>query len=43
MKKLRSSVVPTAPSNGSKKLGQPVPLSNLVEVGNSAVSHPAQV
>ena len=42
MKKLVSSVVPTAPGNGLWKLGQPVPLSNLVADENSGSSQPAQ-
>ena len=33
--KLRSSDVPIAPSIGAQKLGQPVPLSNLVPEENS--------
>ena len=43
MKKLRSSVVATAPSIGVWKLGQPVPLSNLVSDAKSLVAQPAQV
>ena len=42
MKKLRSVWVPTAPSRGAKKLGQPVPDSNFVAASNSAVPQPAQ-
>src|ERR1700722_6663220 len=36
-------VVLTALSNGAQKLGQPVPLSNLVVEANRSRSHPAQV
>jgi hypothetical protein len=32
----------TAPASGFQKLGQPVPLSNLVSEENSARSQPAQ-
>ena len=35
MKKLRSVEVPTPPSSGRKKLGQPVPLSNFVSLSKS--------
>ena len=41
MKKLSSSVVPIAPSSGAKKLGQPVPLSNLRSATNSGCPQPA--
>src|SRR4051812_2755423 len=42
MPKVRSSVLPTAFSSGCQKLGQPVPLSNLVSDENSGRSQPAQ-
>ena len=42
MNRLRSVVVPTALSSGCQKLGQPVPLSNLVSEENSGRSQPAQ-
>jgi hypothetical protein len=42
MKKVLSSEVPTAPSMGRKKLGQPVPDSYLVSAVKSGVSQPAQ-
>ena len=42
MKKLRSVVVPTPSSFGAQKLGQPVPLSNLVPASNSGWPQPAQ-
>jgi len=42
MPKLRSSSVPTALSSGCQKLGQPVPLSNLVSDENRSRSQPAQ-
>ena len=42
MPKLRSTVVSTAPSTGVLKLGQPVPLSNLVLLSNSGCPQPAQ-
>ena len=35
--------MPTACSNGAQKLGQPVPLSNLVVEENSSSPQPAQV
>jgi len=37
-----SFVVPIAPSSGAQKLGQPVPLSNLVVEENRSRSQPAQ-
>jgi hypothetical protein len=37
-----SSLVVIAPSIGAQKLGQPVPLSNLVFEENSGRSQPAQ-
>ena len=40
--KLRSTVVSTAPSTGVLKLGQPVPLSNLVLLSNSGCPQAAQ-
>src|SRR3954469_22894316 len=42
MPKVRSLVSPTALSSGFQKLGQPVPLSNLVSEENSGRSQPAQ-
>ena len=39
---LRSLVVPTAFVSGFQKLGQPVPLSNLVAEEKSGSSQPAQ-
>jgi hypothetical protein len=42
MKKDRSIVVPTDPSIGAWKLGQPVPLSNFVFEEKSGRAHPAQ-
>src|SRR5690606_33438041 len=39
---LRSVVVPTEPSTGVSKLGQPVPLSNLPPERNSSCPQPAQ-
>ena len=42
MPKLRSTVVSTAPSTGVLKLGQPVPLSNLVLLSNKGCPQPAQ-
>src|SRR3954447_14305864 len=42
MPKVRSLVSPTAFSSGCQKLGQPVPLSNLVSEENSGRSQPAQ-
>jgi len=41
-KRLRSLDVPTAPSSGAQKLGQPVQLSNLVSEEKSVRPHPAQ-
>ena len=38
MPKALSSIFPTAPSNGSQKLGQPVPLSNFVGGGKEIAS-----
>src|SRR5277367_4919222 len=42
MPRVRSVVVPTALGRGAKKLGQPVPLSNLVEDSNSGKPQEAQ-
>ena len=42
MKNDRSVVVAIAPSIGLKKLGQPVPLLNLVSEVNRACPQPAQ-
>ena len=42
MPKVRSVSVPTAPSSGCQKLGQPVPLSNLVSEAKSGSAQPAQ-
>ncbi|MNG38849.1 hypothetical protein D3C84_1266990 [compost metagenome] len=42
MPKLRSRVSPTALGRGCQKLGQPVPLSNLVDEENKGCSQPAQ-
>src|SRR5688572_18039804 len=39
---LKSRRVDTRPASGRKKLGQPVPLSNLVEESNSARKQAAQ-
>ncbi len=44
MPKETSRVSPTAPLPiGAQKLGQPVPLSNLVAEENSSLSQPTQV
>ena len=42
MNRLRSSLVATAASSGCVKLGQPVPLSNLVSEAKSGLPQPAQ-
>ncbi len=43
MPKVVSRSSPTASCSGAQKLGQPVPLSNLVEEENSGSAQPAQV
>lgn len=42
MPSLRSTLVPTAPRKGRQKLGQPVPLSYLVDDANNGCPSAAQ-